>query len=353
MPNNVGFVTGLILTGYGLGAFMWNFLITWYINPNNLQPNVKVGDDVYYSQPEVLEKVPSCFLVLGGVFTFIQLLSLLLVCEAPASPDYVEVYDRDIGGADSELLLGPDEEEMGRMGHTGSLDVDSEVLGTLEMNGDVQHSGPPQPHQYHPTELLRSRVFWTMWWMVLTADIGTAFVINLFKAYGQTFIPDDHFLSLVASFSSICNAAGRPFWGLLADRVGPRTVSLYCLGILTFLVATFVTCEMTGRAAFFIWTCGMFLSMCGLFTMFPTLTYRLFGVQYFNANLGLVNSEGVLGSLGAALMAPILKEALGWHGVFYFSYALVFLSLLLNMSLDLRCGLTIPRTMYAALSIRR
>ena len=42
------------------------------------------------------------------------------------------------------------------------------------------------------------------------------------QAYGQTFIPDDHFLTLVATVSSVCNAAGRPFWGLLADRAGYR-----------------------------------------------------------------------------------------------------------------------------------
>ena len=58
---------------------------------------------------------------------------------------------------------------------------------------------------------------------------GGVLVINtdrrhaaLLQAYGQTFIHDDHFLSLVASVSAIFNAVGRPFWGLLADRAGYR-----------------------------------------------------------------------------------------------------------------------------------
>ena len=58
---------------------------------------------------------------------------------------------------------------------------------------------------------------------------GGVLVINtdrrhapLLQAYGQTFIHDDHFLSLVASVSAIFNAVGRPFWGLLADRTGYR-----------------------------------------------------------------------------------------------------------------------------------
>ncbi|KAK7465890.1 hypothetical protein BaRGS_00037542 [Batillaria attramentaria] len=356
-PSKVGLVSGLILTGYGLGAFLWNFLITWYINPHNLQPDVKIGEDMFYTQPEVLDKVPSCFLVLGCVFSGIQLLSLILVCEAPepethsATPDDIDAINNE----DTAPLLYSDEEgTTGVLGLADGLDLDRDVLDLSSGDGNLQETpSSPTQRQYHPKELLKSRVFWTLWLVLLTTDLGTVFIITLFKAYGETFIPDDHFLSLVASFSSVFNAAGRPFWGLLADRIGPRKVALCCQFILVSLVGTFVTCEVTGRAAFFIWVCGMFLSMCGLFTMFPSLAYRLFGSQYFNANLGLLDSEGVFAALGAAVLAPILKDALGWHGVFYFSYGVLFLSLVLNMSLDIHCGNTIPRQMRSVLSLHR
>lgn len=41
--------------------------------------------------------------------------------------------------------------------------------------------------------------------------------LNL-KSFGLTFISDDYFLALVGSFSSIFNAAGRIFWGHMADK---------------------------------------------------------------------------------------------------------------------------------------
>nr|KAG5692654.1 hypothetical protein BaRGS_022654 [Batillaria attramentaria] len=190
VPDKIGFIAGLILTGYGCGSFSWNQLTTWFINPDNLQPELHVGEDV---------------------------------C-----------------------------------------------------------------------------------------------------AYGQTFITDDHFLTLVASFSSIFNALGRPFWGLIGDRVGYRIVALLCQCMAAALVATFVTTEDTGRAAFFIWVCAMFLSMCGFFTMKAALMLALFGSKYFNSNLGLLITNGVFGAILTGIIAPVLKDAFGWHGMFYFGFGGIF-----------------------------
>nr|KAG5705989.1 hypothetical protein BaRGS_010879 [Batillaria attramentaria] len=144
------------------------------------------------------------------------------------------------------------------------------------------------------------------------------------RAYGQTFITDDHFLTLVASISSIFNALGRPFWGLIGDRVGYRIVALLCQCIAAALVATFVTTEDTGRAAFFVWVCAMFLSMCGFFTMKAALMLALFGSKYFNSNLGLLITNGVFGAILTGIIAPVLKDAFGWHGMFYFGFGGIF-----------------------------
>ena len=40
-------------------------------------------------------------------------------------------------------------------------------------------------------------------------------VLGFYKAFGQTFIRDDKFLSLVGSISSVFNCTGRFFWGTL------------------------------------------------------------------------------------------------------------------------------------------
>ena len=70
----------------------------------------------------------------------------------------------------------------------------------------------------------------------------------MYKAYGQEFISDDHFLSVVGAFAAIFNASGRIFWGHLCDKFGYRA----CMGFITvaiaFLYTTFTFVDIGGKA---------------------------------------------------------------------------------------------------------
>ena len=48
----------------------------------------------------------------------------------------------------------------------------------------------------------------------------------MYKAYGQVFITDDHFLAVVGAFAAIFNAFGRVFWGHMCDKFVSFTVFL-------------------------------------------------------------------------------------------------------------------------------
>ncbi|XP_070183770.1 uncharacterized protein [Littorina saxatilis] len=86
VPEHRGLITGLVLTGYGLGAVAWNQLTTCYINLDNLEPDVTVGEDKYFSQSSVLDRVPSCFLLVGTIFTAGLLVCVLVICDPPVPP---------------------------------------------------------------------------------------------------------------------------------------------------------------------------------------------------------------------------------------------------------------------------
>ena len=45
-PHRMGLVGGITMAGYGGGAFIWNQIVTAWINPDNLQPDQLVGDNV-------------------------------------------------------------------------------------------------------------------------------------------------------------------------------------------------------------------------------------------------------------------------------------------------------------------
>ena len=43
-------------------------------------------------------------------------------------------------------------------------------------------------------------------------------IAGFYKAFGQTFILDDHFLSFVGAVCSVFNCSGRLMYGLLMDK---------------------------------------------------------------------------------------------------------------------------------------
>lgn len=57
-------VSGLIIAGYGFGAFTFNFICKAICNPNNEEPNrefTENGKTVHYFSEDVYENVPFMF----------------------------------------------------------------------------------------------------------------------------------------------------------------------------------------------------------------------------------------------------------------------------------------------------
>ena len=84
-------------SGYGFGSAIWIPLQTAFINPENIPPvspqcligNSSVVDcsdddfEKYFEDKELLERVPYCFLLVGGVAAGLCILGLILVKESP------------------------------------------------------------------------------------------------------------------------------------------------------------------------------------------------------------------------------------------------------------------------------
>ncbi|KAK7116524.1 hypothetical protein V1264_002191 [Littorina saxatilis] len=128
-------------------------------------------------------------------------------------------------------------------------------------------------------------------------------------------------------------------------------VDLIAQSMLACLVATFVTCETAGRWAFMFWSAAMFFTISGVFTLTPPLIFALYGSKHFRVNVGLMDMSGVVGAVLTVVVVPILKDAFGWHGMFYVGFAGLFASMLLNMSMSLKIGDSIPDHMRPILSL--
>ena len=56
-----------------------------------------------------------------------------------------------------------------------------------------------------------------MWFCMMVGGLGM-YTMDLYKAFGQTFITDDLFLAMIGTVAAIFNSSGRILWGLSVDR---------------------------------------------------------------------------------------------------------------------------------------
>ncbi|XP_033106179.1 uncharacterized protein LOC117108311 [Anneissia japonica] len=216
MPEKKGLVNGLVTGGHGIAAVIWNPIETEYINPHNLSPNTSLKEEPterYFAEASVLDRVPSCFLLLGISFAIIQFIGVLLLFD-PSEPSEPCVEDE-------KHLTKSDGEPLQAGGEYKTFEIEGETSEGVEDDTeqeqglvDEKWTGLDIP----PLEVYTETAFWILWSTHLITVLGIVFIMALYKAYGQTMINDDYFLSLTGSVSAIFNGVGRIFWGCMADR---------------------------------------------------------------------------------------------------------------------------------------
>ncbi len=68
-PFNRGRVSGLIIAGYGLGSFIFNFVCKAYVNPDDKKPSHLIFEDganQHYFESDVFLRVPGMLRMLAG-----------------------------------------------------------------------------------------------------------------------------------------------------------------------------------------------------------------------------------------------------------------------------------------------
>ncbi|XP_076453917.1 apicoplast pyruvate carrier 1-like isoform X2 [Babylonia areolata] len=318
LPNRKGLVNGCVVAGFGGGAFIFNLVQTAFINPENKPPDTNVHGEMYFSQEDILQRVPYTFLVLGGTYAVMQLLGCVLLSNPPShqasySPLPTEQQeDSEVTSLDDPQCNAADgRSSADHVSDTSQLVRKEEALG--------------------PRDVLKQKAFYQLWFIFLLNGQGVLFVSTLYKAYGQTFIADDVFLAWVGTFAAFCNAGGRIFWGSVADRYSFKTAMLCLCTMFTILMLTLGLSSVGGRWMFLLWVGLLFMAFSGSFSLLPTATARSFGHTYVANNYGLVFTSQVITSPIAAVLTMSLKSAIGWYGMFYMVSAFSFTSFWLTV----------------------
>ena len=86
--NRRGFVGSFVLCGYGFGSLIWVPLQTAFVNPDNVLAVPDLGCDGnltlcdrYFTDPELLDRIPWMFLLSGALYAVMGVTAFFLISE--------------------------------------------------------------------------------------------------------------------------------------------------------------------------------------------------------------------------------------------------------------------------------
>lgn len=185
-PKRKGMAMGIVVGGFGGGAFIFNLIQTAILNPNNVTVD---NETKYFTDPELLAGVPRLMLILSGIYLSIQMVACLMVTE-------------------------PNSCAISENGAVEDAEASNEnIIRNFENESSVT-----------PWEALRTKELYILWLTRFFVVLVTQCIAAFYKAFGQSFIEDDHFLAIVGAVCALFNCSGRLFYGLVMDKTTYRLV---------------------------------------------------------------------------------------------------------------------------------
>ncbi|XP_023322792.1 uncharacterized protein LOC111697129 [Eurytemora carolleeae] len=167
-----------------------------------------------------------------------------------------------------------------------------------------------------PGQVVKTKEFWILWFTFVLNTQAVGYINTMYKAFGQTFIDDDHFLAIVGAFAAIFNSSGRVFWGYMCDVFGYKMCMILVTSSISFLYATLYFTEFGSKALFAVWVWLIFFSFCGTFVLLPTASAVCFGTKYSSKNYGLIMTGSAAAAPIIAILTQGLSPVVGYLGMF-------------------------------------
>jgi oxalate/formate antiporter len=173
-----------------------------------------------------------------------------------------------------------------------------------------------------PTDMLKTKVFWLMFFMMTMMSTGGLMIISQFASFSRDFgvtkvmVFGLAALPLALTIDRITNGLTRPFFGWVSDRIGRENT----MGIAFLMEACAVTAMVLLRdntLAFVLLSGVVFFGWGEIFSLFPSTLTDTFGTKSATTNYGfLYMAQGIGSVLGAPVAALIYAKAGSWLPVF-------------------------------------
>ena len=268
-PDRRGLGSGLVVMGFGLGAFFYAMLLkslpAFAAVAAEAAGLAKAGSGALTpASTAVLLRTftvsGACFLVLGGA-------AAALVADPPAGLRLPEPAPR----ADAPPAAGPD---------------------------------------LPPAQALRRPQFWSLWAMLfLNVTAGILFISNAVPILRELTGAAPAAAAAAYGTIAVANGIGRFLWGAVSDRIGRRAayVLIYGIQVVVFLAATRVHALGAASALFAV----VLLCYGGGFGTMPSFVADWFGTRHLGVNYGWILSAWGVAGIAGPIFVALVKD---WTG---------------------------------------
>eukprot|EP00004_Rigifila_ramosa_P018761 TRINITY_DN4705_c0_g1_i1.p1 TRINITY_DN4705_c0_g1~~TRINITY_DN4705_c0_g1_i1.p1 ORF type:complete len:478 (-),score=108.35 TRINITY_DN4705_c0_g1_i1:52-1425(-) len=289
-PHNKGFANGVVMGGFGFAALVWNLLGTDFMNSNSVEAECKIDDEKYFC------------------------------CDGQSSTENAEYLDFDAVPVWIRVMAGA---------HFGLVIVGSLMMSEPPVNSNYSTSAAV--HQYSTKEAFSTKTFKLLWLcFFLTATPGV-FTMGAYKTFGNEFIDDDYYLSIVGSITAVIGGSGRIVWGFIADKIGFKLSILIFGCVEAVAIATYSLAQNIGdQYLFLVWTCVIIGAYAGNFVAYPLACSQLFGTKYYAENYGALFTAFAIAGFGSAVISDALRELINFSGLFILMGCMAVVGVLLS-----------------------
>lgn len=259
-PDRRGLATGVAAAGYGFGAIVTTFPISWSLKANGFETTL---------------------ITYGILIGAVGLIAALFMKRPPV------------------LSAKPVD-----------VDVDEDVaVATTQRN-------------YTSREMLRNPIFWVLFVMMTMMSTTGLMVISQMGSFAKDIgVADALVFGLAAlpfalTIDRLTNGFSRPFFGWVSDQFG-RENTMGLVFILEGLAITLWFYTADNPVAFVFLSGVVFFGWGEIFSLFPSTLTDSFGPKHATMNYGfLYMAQGIGAILGAPVAAAIMESTGSWTTVF-------------------------------------
>ena len=318
-------------------SVLQNQLITAYVNPENLAADAKIGRRAYFSEPEILDRVPSAVRTIAFMSFGLQLLGYILIFNPPKPSKNTAITGAELAELNREA---EDHEKVKSTELAGeTFDQDRKSYGSTEPeptitpvrcydlhNGNQKHRCAQRADavkeetviSWTPSQVLLSSAYYAILLFGVTTEYSLQIKANFYKQFAQIYIHDDNYLTLIGSIEPIVSTLFRIVFGALVDKhfLTLKEVIIVSAAVNSILSSFWYVSPAASAVSYLFIMLGLSVAHNLLYVIMFCAAIKLFGPDHLFTNFGLTTVYLPVGSfLTPTIVHPVL-DTLGWFWLF-------------------------------------